>query len=74
MTSPIGTVFVFAPARNIADSRPVFGECELIAVYPNHACGPSVEIRDEFGVTMVLERYTIPLWIRQRTSEGMEQQ
>lgn len=55
------TVFVHAPRRNIADPRPVFGEYPVVGVYPNHACGPCVYIKDEHGDTAIHWRYCLPL-------------
>jgi hypothetical protein len=54
-------VYVNCPARNVCDERPITGECEVVESYPNHICGASVRVRDEYGETTVLEAYTILL-------------
>ena len=64
MISKTDVVYVNAPHRNIADPRPCVGPCEVVDVFPNHACGPCLMVRDQFGFTTVLERHTIPLAMR----------
>lgn len=68
MISKGDTVYVMAPHRNIGDSRPCLGECEVVEYYPKHTCGPCVMVRDRHGETTVHERYTIPLAMRTRSA------
>lgn len=59
--SPGDTVFVDVERRSSIDNSPMFGECLVINVFPNHLCGPCLFVRDAKGEQMVLWSNCIPL-------------
>ena len=54
-------VFVNCPARHIEDARPICGAATVMGVWPNHICGPCLQVRDDDGLACIPWDCCLPL-------------